>query len=176
MKKILWTLLLCMGFVLAGCQTDPAPALPGQLYDTGCFQVQIPDGWGALEVTDPFSEPPNAVKPDALFLIKGGSREQDLHSKLYLRVEYYGEDGALPTSDGYENVAPIAPFVAGGYTWSGFTCDEYQGRVYFGKTFCLWTEDGRFVVAGTLERERQKITMEDPDLRMILGSLQQREE
>ena len=60
---------------------DSQPDVPkGTQYDTGTFQVFIPDGWKEFAVYDVFAEQPETVDPDALQIIKGGKNSMDVFS------------------------------------------------------------------------------------------------
>lgn len=147
----------------------------GTVYNTKAFQVLVPPGWSALPVKDVFAGEPDAVKENCLFLIKGGETERDLHSKLYVQVQYYGPGLALPDPalDTYQNIQAIRPVTLGEYTWQGFVAEDLQGRAVMGKVALLWTDtdEGNFLVSCYLERGRERITLEDSEVQYILRSL-----
>lgn len=80
-----------------------------KVHNTGEFLVLIPNGWSVLPVKDPFSDSPNAEKACCLNIIKGGTTEQDLRSKLYVWLEYYRPGAAVPDppTEIYKNIAEI---------------------------------------------------------------------
>jgi len=145
------------------------------VHHTGEFAVLIPDGWSAVPEKDPFSDPPNAEKTNCLSIIKGGTTEQDLHSNLYVRLNYYkpGEAVPEPPTETCKNIEEMEPLALGQYTWYGFTADELQGRAVLGKVAVLWTDtdEGNFVASCWLERAREKITLDDEQLQAILKSV-----
>ncbi len=186
MKKfcIIAALLLLAG--LTACHAEEAQALEqlaqsareaqaDEVYNTGEFSVLIPNGWAAVAVKDPFSDPPNAEKTNSLNIIKGGATEEDLRTGLYVRLDYYGPGTEMPEpgAEVCQNVAEIEPLRLGAYTWQGFTGEELFGRVALGKVAVLWTdtEAGNFMASCWLERKREEITLEDPQLRAILASV-----
>lgn len=146
-----------------------------EVYNTGEFSVLIPNGWAAVAVKDPFSDPPNAEKTNSLNIIKGGTTEEDLRTGLYVRLDYYGPGTEIPEpgAEVCQNVAEIEPLHLGAYTWQGFTGEELFGRVALGKVAVLWTdtEAGNFMASCWLERKREEITLEDPQLQAILASV-----
>ncbi len=150
-------------------------ASAGKLYDTGAFSVWIPGGWSALPEKDLFSDSPNGEKTDCLNIIKGGATEQDLHARLYIRLDYYPSGQAVPEPplEIYQNVQKIAPMQLGQHTWQGFVAEELQGRVVLGKVAVLQTQtqQGSFMASCWLERGREVITLEDAQVQAILESV-----
>lgn len=175
MKRICILAALTLLLGLSACCPKDEPVMSGKIYETGEFSVWVPDDWTALPVTDPFSDPPGAVKTDCLHIVKGGTTEQDLHSKLYIRLEYYVPGEAVPEyqTETCRNMEEIEPLQLGAYTWYGFTVQELQGRVVLGTAASLRTDtaQGSFLAACWLEREGENITLNDPQLQAILASV-----
>lgn len=189
-KPYVYLLAIVLSLGLPGCAGKPSvePAetqipveiqntdgIQGILSGTASFQVLVPPGWSALPVKDVFAEDPDAVKENCLFLIKGGETEQDLHSKLYVQIQYYGPGVTLPdpAMDTYQNIQAIEPVTLGEYIWQGFIAEDLQGRAVLGKAALLWTDrtEGNFLVSCYLERGRECISLEDPEVQYILASL-----
>jgi len=146
-----------------------------ELHDAGEFTVLIPNGWSALPMKDLFFDSPKAEKTCCLNIIKGGTTEQDLRSKLYIWLGYYapGEVVPEPPTEIYKNIEEIEPLELGQYTWHGFIAEELHGRVVLGKVAVLWTDTkkGNFMASCWLERKREVITLDDPQLQAILESV-----
>lgn len=146
-----------------------------KVHNTGEFTVLIPNGWSALPIKDLFSDSTDAEKTRCLNIIKGGTTEQDLRSKLYVWLEYYAPGEAVPDPpmEIYKNIEEIEPLVLGQYTWYGFIAEELHGTVVLGKVAVLWTatEQGNFMASCWLERKREEITLDDAQLQAILKSV-----
>ena len=146
------------------------PEIPGERYDTGEFQVLVPENWAAFPITDAFSENSD-IDTSCLNIILGGTSDLDLFSKPYVRLDYYGPDTMMmnPSSEYYENVQDVAPMKLGGHTWTGFIGDDG-----YGTSAVLWMEEGDIQAQAIiwLEAEEQTVSLEDPSVQAILASVQ----
>ena len=142
---------------------------------TGEFSVEVPAGWKAFQVEDVFSDTPGTYKTDRINIIRGGTQESDIHSKIYIMVECYGPDKAMvePDPKGLQDACEITPFQTGEHWWYGFTGTDMQGRVRLGTSAVLWSQGGKqqYIVAFPLEFNNQTLSLDDPALLAILESL-----
>ena len=176
-------LLAVMAILLllaAGCT---APGLPdavtevtGEIHDTGAFRVLVPDGWRVIPVEDPFSDG-RPIKTDSVFLRKGGESDRKVAEKPYIRIEC-GPDLPVeqpPADDALvRNAEQIAQLSCGEIVWSGYTADDYQGRVCTGRFALLGAEDGKqqYRVYVRFESGGDEISLDDRDVLAILASLE----
>ena len=148
-----------------------APQVPGEIYDAGEVQALVPNGWKVIPIVDVFSES-NELEKDAFNICKGGESDMDLFTKPYIRFDYFGPDTEMmkPTKDWYSNTEDVEEFQAGTHKWSGFTAEEYGGKLAI-----LWAEEegGHQYQANVwLEVEGNKISLDDEDVLAILASVQ----
>ena len=93
----------------------------------------------------------------------------DVFRKAGITICYYGEDKIyLQTRDFYDDVKDIEPFEMGRYMWSGYTCTS-MGYPYI----MLEAYEGKavFQVMLLLENNGERISLDDPDVRMIIESI-----
>lgn len=186
MKKIfalVLALILCTG-MLAGCgggdkpsassskPDSPAPDVPdvpGKIYSTGTVQALVPQGWAAFPQKDVLSDEPGAIDADVINICKGGQSEDDLLSKPFVRIDYYGpgEEMSGGLKDWYSQTEDLAPLQCGPYTWEGFTTTDYDLMAV------LCAEDGehQYQASVYLEVDGQSISLEDEDVQAILASV-----
>ena len=88
----------------------------------------IPLGWAAFPQKDVLSDEPGAIDADVINICKGGQSEDDLLSKPFVRIDYYGpgEEMSGGLKDWYSQTEDLAPLQCGPYTWEGFTTTDYD--------------------------------------------------
>ena len=182
MKKPVLFLAVCIcAILLTSCHeteetlTETGQIL-GEIYDTGQFQVLVPEPWRVFPITDPFAEG-RPVKTDCVFLRKGGQSDWHVFEKPYIRIECYRLDEQIdtqiPEEDLRHNAGPLPPMELGELIWTGYTADSYQGRARIGRFSVLWAEDEvyRYQVLVWFESGGESISLEDRDLQAILASV-----
>lgn len=102
-------------------------------------------------------------------ICKGGQSEDDLLSKPFVRIDYYGpgEEMSGGLKDWYSQTEDLAPLQCGPYTWEGFTTTDYDLMAV------LCAEDGehQYQASIYLEVDGQSISLEDEDVQAILASV-----
>lgn len=175
MKKRLFSVILLCSLLLTGCHEENQEPVTGEIYDTGQFQVLVPETWRVLPITDPFQEG-RPVMTDCVFLRKGGESDWKVTEKPYIRIECYSEEREqrqIPQEYLQHNAREVVPMELGRLTWQGYTADDYQGRVNLGRFAVLWAEDEQYIyqVYIWFESGGEKISLEDRDLQAILASV-----
>ena len=169
-KMLLPVICLCI-VLLVGCykQDTQKEPITGELYDSGQFQVLVPEPWHVLPITDPFVEG-RPVKTDCVFLRKGGQSDWKVTEKPYIRIQCYEQ---LPQEDLPADARELAPMELGDLVWNGYTADSYQGRAKIGKYALLWAADGVYTyqVFVWFKSGGERICLEDRDLQAILASV-----
>ena len=178
MKKIIAILiaLLMSISLLAGCggggSGDSGAAsnevtVKGSVFDAGNVKALVPEGWKAFEVPDAFGD---GMDPDIMHIIKGGSKDTDMLSHAYIRLEYFGPDRWMmePDKDWYEDCTDMQPFTVNGYSWNGFS-----GKTMGTPITVLWTEDGDIGYQLNLmtDADKSSFKLEDADVQAILMTL-----
>ncbi|MBE6984625.1 MAG: hypothetical protein E7434_03225 [Ruminococcaceae bacterium] len=184
MKKLFAVLLaFVMLLTFAACSEDapqkenteseqtPNSAEPtGTTYDTGCFNVFVPDGWYAIPSTDVFAEDSNTLNPKQLQICKGGSSDFDIFTKPFIRIDYYDPTTEMvpPDKEWYDEAEDIDPVTIGTRTWTGF---EAVSMDY--PFTCLYVEeDGhKYQVTIYTEQDDGSISMTDADVQAIIASI-----
>ena len=142
---------------------------------TGEFSVEVPAGWKAFQIEDVFSDTPSTYRTDRVNIIRGGTQGSDVHSMIYIMVEYYGPDNPMaePDPGQFQDACEIPPFQTGEHWWQGFTGTDMQGSVRLGTSAVLWSQGGaqQYIVAFPLEFNNQTLSLDDPALLAILESL-----
>jgi len=145
------------------------PNVPGSIYSTGTVQALVPEGWAAFPQKDILSDVPGAIDEDVINICKGGQSEDDLLSKPFVRIDYYGpgEEMSGGLKEWYSQTEDLAPLQCGPYTWEGFTTTDY------GLMAVLCAEDGehQYQASIYMEVEGQSISLEDEDVQAILASV-----
>lgn len=136
-----------------------------QLFHSGAFCVAVPNGWTLFPGTDS----DGTLTPKKVFLYKGASCETDIFTHAGITICFFGkEDFYLSPKNFYDNVADIAPFTLGEYTWGGYTCTSL-GYPY---TMLEARPDGCvFQVMVLTKNGEHEISPEDADVRSILQSI-----
>lgn len=136
-----------------------------RIFDSGRFCVTVPDGWMAFCGTDSDGK----ITPKKVHIYKGISLQTDIFTHAGITVCFFGkEDYYLSPKHFYENVVDRKPLPLGPYTWSGYTCTS-GGYPYV----MLDTEkDGYiFQVMILTKNKEHEISLDDTDVRLIIGSL-----
>ena len=93
----------------------------------------------------------------------------DVFRKAGITICYYGEDKIyLQARDFYDDVKDIEPFEMGRYMWSGYTCTS-MGYPYI--MLEAYEDKAVFQVMLLLENNGERISLDDPDVCMIIESI-----
>lgn len=135
------------------------------IFDSGTFRVTVPDGWMAFCGTDSSGK----ISPKKVHIYKGISVQTDIFTHAGITVCFFGkEDYYLSPKHFYDNIVDIEPFRLGSFTWSGYTCTSL-GYPY---TMLDTEQDGFiFQVMILIKNGEHEISLEDTDVRLIIGSL-----
>ena len=136
-----------------------------RIFDSGRFCVTVPDGWMAFCGTDSGGK----ITPKKVHIYKGISLQTDIFTHAGITVCFFGkEDYYLSPRHFYENIVDMEPLPLGPYTWNGYTCTSL-GYPYI----MLDTEkDGYiFQVMILMKNGEHGISLDDTDVRLIIGSL-----
>ena len=136
-----------------------------RIFDSGRFCVTVPDGWMAFCGTDSGGK----ITPKKVHIYKGISLQTDIFTHAGITVCFFGkEDYYLSPRHFYENIVDMEPLPLGPYTWNGYTCTSF-GYPYI----MLDTEkDGYiFQVMILMKNGEHEISLDDTDVRLIIGSL-----
>ena len=136
-----------------------------RIFDSGRFRVTVPDGWMAFCGTDSGGK----ITPKKVHIYKGVSLQTDIFTHVGITVCFFGKDDYfLSPKHFYENVVDMEPITIGRYTWNGYTCTSL-GYPYI----MLDTEkDGYiFQVMILMKNGEHGISLDDTDVRLIIGSL-----
>ncbi|MBR6652555.1 MAG: hypothetical protein IKL30_05255, partial [Anaerotignum sp.] len=110
------------------------------------------------------------MDPDIMHIIKGGSKDTDMLSHAYIRLEYFGPDRWMltPDKEWYEDCTDLQSFEAGGYTWNGFS-----GMTMDAPITVLWTEADNIGYQLNLmtDADKSSFKLEDADVQAILMTL-----
>lgn len=135
------------------------------IFNSGRFRVTVPDGWIAFSGTDSGGK----VTPKKVHIYKGISLQTDIFTHAGITVCFFGkEDYYLSPRHFYENIVDIEPLPLGPYTWNGYTCTSL-GYPY---TMLNTEKDGYiFQVMILMKNKEHEISLDDTDVRLIIGSL-----
>ena len=149
---------------------DPGPTQSGNVYDTGCFSVQVPEGWKEFPQTDIFSDS-DEIDPTQLVIIKGGTSDFDMFTKPYIMIKYGGPSTELypPDADWYDETEDLGTITTGEHTWTGFS-----GLSFSSKLMILFEDLGDVQLQATLyyETDEDSFTLEDADVQAVLSSIE----
>ena len=105
-----------------------------------------------------------------MHIYKNIELETDVFRKVGITICYYGEDVIyLQSRDFYDNVNDIEPFEMGRYVWHGYTCTS-MGYPYI--MLEAYEDKAVFQVMLLLENNGESISLDDPDVCMIIESIQ----
>ena len=136
-----------------------------RIFDSGRFCVTVPDGWMAFCGTDSGGK----ITPKKVHIYKGISLQTDIFTHAGITVCFFGkEDYYLSPRHFYENIVDMEPLPLGPYTWNGYTCTSL-GYPY---TMLDTEKDGYIFQVMILMKNREHgISLDDTDVRLIIGSL-----
>ena len=139
--------------------------MKSQIYKNGVISVCIPSGWKLFRGIDSGGKETS----EKVHIYKNIERNTDVFRKAGITICYYGEEKIyLQARYFYDDVKDIEPFEMGRYMWSGYTCTS-MGYPYI----MLEAYEGKavFQVMLLLENNGERISLDDPDVRMIIESI-----
>ena len=139
--------------------------MKSQIYKNGVISVCVPSGWKLFRGIDSDGKETS----EKVHIYKNIERNTDVFRKAGITICYYGEDKIyLQARDFYDNVKDIEPFEMGRYRWNGYTCTS-MGYPYT----MLEAYEGKAVlqVMLLLENNGERIALDDPDVCMIIESI-----
>ncbi|MBP3411776.1 MAG: hypothetical protein J6K89_00790 [Oscillospiraceae bacterium] len=136
-----------------------------EVFDSGYFRINVPVGWMAFLGID--SECRTTQKKVHIF--KDAKLETDIFTHAGITICFFDrQDYYLSPKFIYDDVVDMEAFTLGAYTWNGYTCTSF-GYPY---TMLEAKHDGCvFQVMILMKNGEHEISLDDPDVRMILGSL-----
>ena len=135
------------------------------IYTNGVIRVCVPSGWKLFTGIDSGGKETS----EKVHIYKNIELNTDVFRKAGITICYYGEDKIyLQARDFYDDVKDIEPFEMGRYMWSGYTCTS-MGYPYI----MLEAYEGKavFQVMLLLENNGERISLDDPDVCMIIESI-----
>lgn len=138
-----------------------------EVFDSGYFRINVPVGWMAFLGID--SECRTTQKKVHIF--KDAKLETDIFTHAGITICFFDrQDYYLSPKFIYDDIVDMEAFTLGAYTWNGYTCTSF-GYPY---TMLEAKHDGCvFQVMILMKNGEHEISLDDPDVRMILGSLVQ---
>lgn len=139
--------------------------MKSQIYKNGVISVCVPSGWKLFTGIDSGGKETS----EKVHIYKNIELNTDVFRKAGITICYYGEDKTyFQTRDFYADVKDIEPFEMGRYMWSGYTCTS-MGYPYI----MLEAYEGKavFQVMLLLENNGERISLDDPDVCMIIESI-----
>lgn len=179
MRKVIFGVFYLCVALLVGCHQGDSLSqekpVTGEMYDTGQFQILVPEPWKAIPIQDPFAAG-RPVMTDCVFLRKGGESDWKVTEKPYIRIDCYGAgewENQPPDESLYRNVEQLPPMELGGLLWEGYTADNYQGKAKIGSQAVLWTEDGIYTYQALVwfKSGGDSISLDDGDVQAILAGV-----
>jgi len=136
-----------------------------EIFDSGVIRVNVPDGWKSFVGTD--SEGKDT--PKKVFVYKNANEPLEIFSRAGITVCYFGKgDYYFSPKSFYDNVEDIESLILGGREWKGYTCTSLGYPYIMLESY----GDGTvFQVMVLLENGEHKISMEDPDVQDVIGSI-----
>lgn len=136
-----------------------------EVFDSGYFRINVPVGWMAFLGID--SECRTTQKKVHIF--KDAKLETDIFTHAGITICFFDrKDYYLSPKFIYDDIVDMEAFTLGAYTWNGYTCTSF-GYPY---TMLEAKHDGCvFQVMILMKNGEHEISLDDPDVRMILGSL-----
>lgn len=99
-------------------------SVSGKTIETTNISALCPDGWSNIKLKDTSSTETDAVLPNELKFVKGGSTEQDTETNAYVDIVYYGAGQdimQIDPNEWFESVTNLDSIQTGDMTWSGYT-------------------------------------------------------
>ena len=141
--------------------------MKSDLFDSGYFQIVVPDGWMAFCGIDSECK----ITQKKVHIFKEAKLETDIFTHAGITICFFGkQDIYVSPKFFYDNVADMEPFTLGAYTWYGYTCTSF-GYPY---TMLEAKQDGCvFQVMILMKNGEYEISLTDADVQAILASLTQ---
>lgn len=135
-------------------------------FESERFRITVPDGWMAFFGTDSNGK----ITQKKVHVYKGISLETDIFTHTGITVCFFDrEDYYLSPKHFYDNIADMEPRTIGAYTWNGYTCTSF-GYPY---TMLDTERDGCiFQVMILMKNTEYEISLDDPDVRLIIESIE----
>ena len=137
------------------------------LFDSGYFRINIPDGWMAFFGID--SECRTTQKKVHIF--KDAKLETDIFTHAGITICFFDrQDYYISPKFIYDNIEDMEEFTLGAYTWNGYTCTGlgYPYTMLEAKhDVCV------FQVMILMKNGEHEISLDDADVKIILESLTQ---
>ena len=135
------------------------------IFNSGRFSVTVPDGWLAFCGTDSGGK----ATQKKIHIYKGITLQTDIFTHAGITVCFFGkEDYYLSPKSFYDNIVDMEPISIGSYTWNGYTCTSL-GYPY---TMLDTKQDGYiFQVMILMKNREHEISLDDEDVKLIIGSL-----
>ena len=140
----------------------------GQIIDVGNIKAVCPEGWYNCPVSDTWSDDENAIDKNTLYFIKGANKDSDFFTYPSIHIDYYGDDNVIiDTRDTYTDVQDVNLNI-NGVEWEGFTgkFGNYLNGVLNVK------DSGAICISLCLEASNGSYTLNDEDVKAILGSVE----
>lgn len=138
-------------------------------YDTGVFTVSLPDGWTAVAVEDKLQKYDGVTDPEQLYIVKGGTKAEDIFSYPYIWVSYYKDANTFASAKSmYQDSQDIEPLQIGARTWEGY---KYTSSGYPGTSLTCREDGSLWACLFVLENNGKSISVQDEDVKTILSSL-----
>ena len=136
-----------------------------EVFDSGYFRINVPVGWMAFLGIG--SECRTTQKKVHIF--KDAKLETDIFTHAGITICFFDrQDYYLSPKFIYDDIVDMEAFTLGAYTWNGYTCTSF-GYPY---TMLEAKHDNCvFQVMILMKNGEHEISLDDPDVRMILGSL-----
>lgn len=139
------------------------------VYDTGMFTVSLPDGWTAVAVEDKLQKYDGVTDPEQLYIIKGGTKTEDIFSYPYIWVSYYKDANTFASAKSmYQDSQDLDPMQIGSRTWEGY---KYTSSGYPGTCLTCKQDGSLWACLFVLENGKRSISIQDEDVKTILSSL-----
>lgn len=139
------------------------------VYESSLISVTVPEGWRAFPGADIFHEYPGEPgNPHMVRIHKGAADEWDQLTTPGVQINYT-EDGSrmVVPKDVYREVNDLDPTVIGDTVWQGFSAVSAGVPLII-----LWmTRPYRIQICLWPEMEKGSVSLEDADVKTIIGSI-----
>lgn len=167
-KRVVTMLAVAAMISLPGCGNSETE-VKGETYRTSKLSVLVPEGWKAFSKADIFDKYPGEQgDPTGVLIYKGAKDDLDVFRKPGITIDYYPPDSAMGAlKDHYPDRKERQPVTTGPYTWERFSTVANDHPL----TVLTVKEPHQIQVAVWEDVEKQKISLEDADLKAILASI-----
>lgn len=139
------------------------------VYESSLISAAVPEGWKAFPGADFFKNyPEEPGDPHVIRIHKGALDDFDQFLTPGIQINYT-ENGRmmLIVKDVYQDVRDLAPIIIGDTAWQGFSAVSAGYPL-----IVLWvTHPHQIQVFIWPEMEKGSVSLEDDDVRMIIGSI-----